>query len=186
MRELRAFCDENKILLIFDEVQAGFGRCGKMWGFQHYGVKADMIVCGKGIGSGMPLSAVIGASAWMNIFPPGSMTSTHTGNPVCCAAALANIKLLIEEDLIGNAARLEAIFKKRMAHFEEKYPDHVGRAEAVGLVAAIQMVAEKGSTTPPSPSSNMPSNAASCSSGRSAPAAAPSNFVRRSVSLRSN
>ena len=145
MKKLRTFCDENGILLIFDEVQAGFGRCGKMWGFEHYDVKADLIVCGKGIGSGMPISAVIGASEWMNIFPPGSMTSTHTGNPVCCSTALANIKLLVEEDLIGNAARLEAVFKERMAHFEEKYPDNVGRAEATGLVAAIQMVPEKGS-----------------------------------------
>lgn len=148
MQQLRAFCDENGILLIFDEVQAGFGRCGKMWGFEHYNVKADLIVCGKGIGSGMPISAVIGASEWMNIFPPGSMTSTHTGNPVCCVTALANIKLLIEEDLIGNAARLESVFKEKMAHFEEKYPDNVGRAEATGLVAAIQMVPEKGSLEP--------------------------------------
>lgn len=148
MQQLRAFCDDNGILLIFDEVQAGFGRCGKMWGFEHYNVKADLIVCGKGIGSGMPISAVIGASEWMNIFPPGSMTSTHTGNPVCCVTALANIKLLVEEDLIGNAARLESVFKEKMAHFEEKYPDNVGRAEATGLVAAIQMVPEKGSLDP--------------------------------------
>lgn len=148
MQKLRAFCDENGILLIFDEVQAGFGRCGKMWGFEHYNVKADLIVCGKGIGSGMPISAVIGASEWMNIFPPGSMTSTHTGNPVCCVTALANIKLLVDEDLIGNAARLESVFKEKMAHFEKKYPDKVGRAEATGLVAAIQMVPEKGSLDP--------------------------------------
>jgi len=148
MAKLRTFCDENDILLIFDEVQAGFGRCGKMWGFEHYGVKADMIVCGKGIGSGMPISAVLGASEWMNIFPPGSMTSTHTGNPVCCATALANIKLIVEEDLIGNAARLESVFKERMVHFEKKYPDHVGRAEATGLVAAVQMVKERGSLEP--------------------------------------
>lgn len=148
MQKLRAFCDENRILLVFDEVQAGFGRCGKMWGFEHYNVKADMIVCGKGIGSGMPISAVIGASEWMNIFPPGSMTSTHTGNPVCCATALANIKLLVEEDLIGNAARLEGHFKQRMAHFERKYPGRVGRAEATGLVGAVQMVPGQGSLEP--------------------------------------
>ncbi len=148
MAKLRAFCDDNQALLIFDEVQAGFGRCGKMWGFEHYGVSADMIVCGKGISSGMPLSAVIGKSDWMNLFPPGSMTSTHTGNPICCAAALANITYLVDHDLVGNAHRLEAIFKERMQHFEAKYPDRVGRAEATGLVAAIQMVPEKGSLEP--------------------------------------
>ena len=148
MQKLRTFCDENEVLLIFDEVQSGFGRCGKMWGFEHYDIKADMIVCGKGIGSGMPISAVIGVSDWMNVFPPGSMTSTHTGNPVCCAVALANIKLLIDEDMIGNAAKLESFFKQRMAHFEEKYPDNVGRAEATGLVGAVQMVPGKDSLEP--------------------------------------
>ena len=148
MQKLRNFCDEHGALLIFDEVQAGFGRCGKMWGFEHYDVKADLIVCGKGISSGMPLSAVIGASEWMNIFPPGSMTSTHTGNPVCCATALANIKLVVEGGLIENAARLESVFKERMVHFEKKYPGRVGRAEATGLVAAVQMVPEKGSLEP--------------------------------------
>ncbi|MGY8639563.1 MAG: aspartate aminotransferase family protein [Verrucomicrobiales bacterium] len=148
MTKLRAFCDENQALLIFDEVQAGFGRCGKMWGFEHYNVKADMIACGKGISSGMPLSAVIGHSDWMNLFPPGSMTSTHTGNPICCAAALANIKLVVETGLIDNAHALEATFKKRMRHFEEKYPNRVGKADATGLVAAVQMVPERGSLEP--------------------------------------
>ena len=148
MAKLRAFCDENEALLIFDEVQAGFGRCGKMWGFEHYGVKADMIVCGKGISSGLPLSAVIGHSKWMDQFPPGSMTSTHTGNPICCAAALANIKAVVEGGLIQNAARLGEIFNERMAHFESKYPENVGRAAAVGGVAAIQMVQGAGSLEP--------------------------------------
>ena len=148
MKSLRAFCDQQGALLIFDEVQAGFGRCGKMWGFEHYGVKADMIVCGKGISSGLPLSAVIGHSDWMDIFAPGSMTSTHTGNPVCCAAALANIKVLIEEGLIDNAARMGDIFQARMRHFEQKYPNHVGKADAIGAVAAIQMVTAPGSLDP--------------------------------------
>ena len=148
MQKLRTFCDDNQILLIFDEVQSGFGRCGKMWGFEHYNVKADVIACGKGISSGMPISAVIGVSDWMNVFAPGSMTSTHTGNPVCCAVALANIKLIVEGGLIENAAKLEGILKQRMVHFEEKYPDNVGCAAATGLVAAVQMVPEKSSLEP--------------------------------------
>jgi len=148
MRQLRDFCDANQALLIFDEVQAGFGRCGKMWGFEHYGVKADMIVCGKGISSGLPLSAVIGHADWMDTFPPGSMTSTHTGSPICCAAALANIKLLMETGMIENAARLEGPLKERMIRFEKRFPSRVGRASAIGLVAAIQMVPSAGSLEP--------------------------------------
>lgn len=146
--KLRAFCDDNDALLIFDEVQAGFGRCGKMWGFEHYGVKADMIVCGKGISSGLPLSAVIGHADWMDTFPPGSMTSTHTGNPICCAAALANIKQIVEGGLIENAARLEAPLKARVESFVEKWPNRVGKAAAAGLVAAVQMIPEQGSLEP--------------------------------------
>jgi 4-aminobutyrate aminotransferase-like enzyme len=148
MRELREFCNDHEALLIFDEVQAGFGRCGKMWGFEHYEVTADMIVCGKGISSGLPLSAVIGNSKWMDVFPPGSMTSTHTGNPICCAAALANLKKIVEDELIENAARLNRVFGDRMEHFEAKYRGKVGRAAAIGAVAAIQMIRDPVSLEP--------------------------------------
>ena len=85
IQKLRAWCDEHNVVLIFDEVQAGFGRTGTYWGFEHYGVLPDLIACGKGISSGMPLSAVIGRPEIMDLYPPGSMTSTHTGNPICAA-----------------------------------------------------------------------------------------------------
>ena len=84
IQKLRAWCDQHQALLMFDEVQAGFGRTGKFWGFEHYGVVPDLICCGKGISSGLPISAVIGRPQIMDLYPPGSMTSTHTGNPVCC------------------------------------------------------------------------------------------------------
>src|SRR6266567_1633621 len=86
IEQLAKWCKANDVLLIFDEVQAGFGRTGKLWAFEHYGVAPDLICCGKGISSSLPLSAVIGRAEIMDQFPPGSMTSTHTGNPVCCAA----------------------------------------------------------------------------------------------------
>ena len=97
VRAVADFCRKHDALLIFDEVQAGFGRTGKFWAFEHYGVTPDVICCGKGISSSLPLSAVIGRADIMDQFPPGSMTSTHTGNPVCCAAALANLKKSCEE-----------------------------------------------------------------------------------------
>ncbi|MEO6036114.1 MAG: aspartate aminotransferase family protein, partial [Verrucomicrobiota bacterium] len=107
--KLAAWCKENDVVLIFDEVQAGFGRTGKMWAFEHYGVTPDLICCGKGISSSLPLSAVIGRTEIMDQFPPGSMTSTHTGNPVCAAAALANLKKIVNEKLTENAAKLGEI-----------------------------------------------------------------------------
>src|SRR3989440_883572 len=104
IRKLADWCKANDALLIFDEVQAGFGRTGKFWAFEHYGVTPDLICCGKGISSSLPLSAVIGRTEIMDQFPPGSMTSTHTGNPVCCAAASASLKKIVTEKLADNAA----------------------------------------------------------------------------------
>lgn len=140
IQKLRAWCDEHQVVLTFDEVQSGFGRTGKFWAFEHYGVTPDLICCGKGISSGMPLSAVIGRQHIMDQFPPGSMTSTHTGNPVCCAAAVANIKKLLAEDLTGNAARLGPILHERCKAIQKRHPSVVGHVTCAGLVAGLQMV----------------------------------------------
>src|SRR5438874_13305480 len=123
IRQLAAWCKANQALLIFDEVQAGFGRTGKFWAFEHYGVVPDVICCGKGISSSLPLSAVIGRGEIMDQFAPGSMTSTHSGNPVCCAAALANIRKIIKENLTGNAGRLEPLLLDGLQHIQRKHPD---------------------------------------------------------------
>ncbi len=81
MRALRQWCDSHKILLVCDEVQAGFGRTGTLWGFEHYGIVPDLATFGKGITSSLPLAAVAGRADVMDLHPPGSMTSTHIGNP---------------------------------------------------------------------------------------------------------
>lgn len=134
------FCRENGALLIFDEVQAGFGRSGKFWAFEHYGVTPDLICCGKGISSSLPLSAVLGRTEVMDQFPPGSMTSTHTGNPVSCSAALASIRKIISQDLAGNAARLEPVLVQGLKRIQAKHPTVVGNVTARGLVGGLQTV----------------------------------------------
>ncbi|OGJ88364.1 MAG: hypothetical protein A2268_05650 [Candidatus Raymondbacteria bacterium RifOxyA12_full_50_37] len=148
MKKLRTFLDKHKALLIFDEVQACIGRSGKMFTFEHYGVRADLICCGKGITSGLPLSTVIGKSDWMNIFPPGSMTSTHTGNPIICAAALANLKVIKSKKLVQNSAKQGIVLAKTVKKLWKKYPDRIGWGESVGLVGALQMVTAPGTTIP--------------------------------------
>jgi 4-aminobutyrate aminotransferase-like enzyme len=140
VKQLRAWCDVNDVVLIFDEVQAGFGRTGKFWAFEHYGVNPDLICCGKGISSSLPLSAVIGREAIMDQYGPGSMTSTHTGNPVCCAAAMASINKIINDDLTGNAARLEPILFAGLKAIQAKHPSIIGNVTAAGLVAGLQTV----------------------------------------------
>jgi 4-aminobutyrate aminotransferase-like enzyme len=140
VRQLASWCKQHQVVLIFDEVQAGFGRTGKFWAFEHYGVVPDLICCGKGISSSLPLSAVIGRPDIMDQFPPGSMTSTHTGNPVCCAAALASLKKITHENLTGNAAQLEPILLDGLKQIQKQHPQQVGHVSARGLVGGMQMV----------------------------------------------
>lgn len=140
VQQLSEWCKAHNVVLIFDEVQSGFGRTGKFWAFEHYGVVPDLICCGKGISSSLPLSAVIGREKIMDQFPPGSMTSTQTGNPVCCAAALASVKKIIAEDLAGNAARLESVLLEGLKKIQQRHPDVVCRITARGLVGGLQTV----------------------------------------------
>jgi len=147
IQQLASWCKTNEVVLIFDEVQAGFGRTGKFWAFEHYGVTPDLICCGKGISSSLPLSAVIGRAGIMDQFPPGSMTSTHTGNPVCAAAALANLKKIVRDDLAGNAARMGIILERGLAELHRRHPEVIGHYSARGLVGGLQMV-QPGSKEP--------------------------------------
>ncbi len=140
MQKLRHWCDEHQVVLICDEVQSGFGRTGKYWGFEHYGIVPDLICCGKGISSGMPLSAVIGRNDIMDLYAPGSMTSTHTGNPVCAAAALANLEVIEEEGLVDNSFKMGEILQPQLRRIGQMYPNHIGAVHGLGLVAALHMV----------------------------------------------
>jgi 4-aminobutyrate aminotransferase/diaminobutyrate-pyruvate transaminase/4-aminobutyrate aminotransferase/(S)-3-amino-2-methylpropionate transaminase len=139
MKSLRAWCDAHKALLVCDEVQAGFGRTGKLWGFEHYGIVPDITTWGKGISSSMPLAAVVGRPDVMDLHPPGSMTSTHTGNPICCAATLASIDIILNEDLAGNSARMGDILHSELRRMQQQYRQ-IGYVDGKGLVAGVACV----------------------------------------------
>ncbi len=140
MQKLRRWCDEHGVLLIFDEVQAGFGRTGTYWGFEHYGVVPDLICCGKGISSGLPISAVIGRPDVMDLYPPGAMTSTHTGNPICAAAVLANLRVIREEGLVENARKMGEILVPEAIRIGRRFARRVGAVHGRGLVASLHVV----------------------------------------------
>ena len=144
---MREWADEHDILITMDEVQAGFGRTGKLFGYMHYGMVPDLVCCGKGLGDGMPISAVIGREDVMDQYAPGSMTSTHTGNPICCAAALASIEAIEEEGLVDNAARMGEVMMGALLPLKEKYAPAIGIIQNAGLVAAIQFT-HPGTTEP--------------------------------------
>jgi len=138
--ELESFCRQHDIVLTFDEVQAGFGRTGKMFCYEHYGVKPDLIACGKGVTSSLPLAAVIGRQDIMDLYPPGSMTSTHSASPLAVAAALANLAALREENLVENARRMGEILIPELRRIREKYPRRLGTVLGKGLVAGVLAV----------------------------------------------
>ena len=139
-QKLQEFCRENDALMIYDEVQAGFGRSGKWFTFEHYDVKPDLIACGKGISSSLPIAAVIGRNDVMDLYPPGSMTSTHSGSPLPVASAVANLKVLKEEKLSEKAAALEALLMDSLKKIQQKHPSQIGFVSGKGLVAGMQIV----------------------------------------------
>ena len=148
-RALRKWCDEHKAVLIFDEVQAGFGRTGKLFGFMHYGIVPDLAACGKGISGGMPLSAVLGTDELMDMYGPGEMTSTHSANPICSAAALANLGVIEKENLVQNAANLEAVLIEGCKKIAQAADGKISHWAVTGLVGALQFT--KPGTTEPQP-----------------------------------
>ncbi len=139
-KKLEAFCRKNDALLIMDEVQAGFGRSGKWFTFEHYDIKPDLIACGKGISSSLPISAVIGRSDVMNMYPPGSMTSTHSASPLPVVAAIENLKVLKDEKMTENSFELGKFLKERLIEIQKKHPDKIAYLTSKGLVAGMQIV----------------------------------------------
>lgn len=149
MQQLRKWCDGHKALLVCDEVQAGFGRTGAMWGFEHYGIVPDLSTWGKGISSSLPIAAVAGRADVMDLHPPGSMSSTHSGNPVCCAAALASLEVVVRENLPAQAARKGTILLSRLKAMMAKHPE-IGCVDGKGMVAGIACI-KPGSNKEPHP-----------------------------------
>lgn len=137
---LRAWCSEHRILLVADEVQAGFGRTGTLWGYQQYeGFVPDLVTWGKGISSSLPISAVAGSPELMDQHPPGSMSSTHTGNPVCCAAALASLQVILDENLVENSRKMGELLHQRLNGLARRFPE-IGVVDGRGLVAGVACI----------------------------------------------
>ncbi|HVA92555.1 MAG TPA: aspartate aminotransferase family protein [Chloroflexota bacterium] len=144
LRGVRELCDRHGILLIFDEVQSGFGRTGKWWGGQHAGVTPDIQVMAKGIASGFPLSAISSRRELMEKWSVGAHGSTFGGNPVSCAAAIATIDVLREEGMIENAARMGERLRDHLRQLQADQPV-IGEVRGLGLMTAAELVHENGS-----------------------------------------
>ncbi|SFE50607.1 aspartate aminotransferase family protein [Alteribacillus iranensis] len=146
VQKIREICDKHGILLIFDEIQTGFGRTGKMFAYEHFDVKPDIVTLAKGIASGFPLSALVAKREYMEQWPAGTHGGTFGGNPVSCAAAIATIDVLEEEGL-ENAVKQGNYFKQQLQKLKEKH-DSVGEVRGLGLMLAMELVDEKGQPNP--------------------------------------
>jgi 4-aminobutyrate aminotransferase len=139
--ELARLAKQHGILLVFDEVQSGMGRTGKMWAAEHFGAVPDIMAVAKGIASGMPLGATV-ARADVMTWPPGAHASTFGGNPVACQAALTTIALL-EEELIENAARMGEYLMDRLRTWPSRFAC-VGDVRGLGLMIGVEFVLDQG------------------------------------------
>src|SRR5207253_7492550 len=142
---LRKLCDEHGILLVFDEIQTGIGRTGRMFASDHWGVSGDIVCLAKGIANGLPLGAIVARDDVMD-WPSGSHASTFGGNPVSCQAALATIRLL-ETSYIANAAERGKQLQNGLLRLQKKL-DHIGDVRGLGLMVAADIVEHKASLTP--------------------------------------
>jgi 4-aminobutyrate aminotransferase/diaminobutyrate-pyruvate transaminase/4-aminobutyrate aminotransferase/(S)-3-amino-2-methylpropionate transaminase len=146
MEALRHWCTGHKALLVCDEIQAGFGRTGTLWGFEQYGIVPDIAVFGKGISGSLPLAAVAGRPDVLDQYPPLSMTSSHAGNPVCCAAALASLELVLNEQLAERSRLTGAVMHSKLKAIASRFPQ-IGCVAGKGLVAGVACV-RPGTTEP--------------------------------------
>jgi 4-aminobutyrate aminotransferase len=143
---LRALCDEHGILLIFDEVQSGVGRTGKMFACEHSGVRPDILASAKGLGSGMPIGAIVAKKRLMEQWQRGAHGNTYGGNPLSCAAAIATLDL-VKTQYAANAARVGEHFMGRLRELARDYPC-IGEVRGKGLMIGMELIENDAERTP--------------------------------------
>jgi len=146
LAKLRALCDQHGIFLIFDEVQSGIGRTGKMFAWQHTGVRPDILALAKGLGSGLPIGLMVGARKIMEKWPPGSHANTYGGNPICCAAALATLKL-VNGQYTENARLMGERTMQRLRKFAQEF-SVIGEVRGAGLMIGMEFVSDRTTKAP--------------------------------------
>jgi 4-aminobutyrate aminotransferase / (S)-3-amino-2-methylpropionate transaminase / 5-aminovalerate transaminase len=147
MAGVRRICDDNGIVLVVDEVQSGFGRTGRLFAIEHYGVEPDLVVTAKSIAAGLPLSGVLGRAKIMDAAPDSSIGGTYVGNPVAQAAALAVLDVLEEEGLVERAAAIGETIRARMVAWQDRF-DQIGDVRGLGAMLALELVHERATKDP--------------------------------------
>ena len=147
MRALRDLCDEHGILLIADEVQSGYGRTGRMWGFEHAGIVPDVVCVAKAIANGLPLSAIVSSRELQERWGRGAHGSTYGGNPVACAAGLAVLETIRDEDLLANAVARGAELTAGLGSIAAE-DDRIGDIRGPGLMIGVEFTRDRSTSEP--------------------------------------
>ena len=150
LQALRVICDKNGIVLIADEIQTGFARTGKMFSCEHSGVEPDLITMAKGIAGGFPIAAVVGKSEIMDAPLPGGLGGTYGGSPVACAAALAVLEIIEEENLVTRSAQIGIVFNERLSQLQSQFPTLISEVRNQGSMIAIELC-NNGDSEQPNP-----------------------------------
>ncbi|MHC5597568.1 MAG: acetylornithine/succinylornithine family transaminase [Nostoc sp.] len=144
-KKLRQICDETGVLLIFDEVQVGMGRSGKLWGYEHLGVEPDIFTSAKGLGGGIPIGAMM-SKKFCDIFQPGEHASTFGGNPFVCGVALSVCQTLERENILQNVQDRGEQLRTGLRAIAAKYPQHIAEVRGWGLINGLELRADIGLT----------------------------------------
>ncbi|MGF1935313.1 MAG: aspartate aminotransferase family protein [Nostoc sp. ChiQUE02] len=144
-KKLRQICDETGVLLIFDEVQVGMGRSGKLWAYEHLGVEPDIFTSAKGLGGGIPIGAMM-SKKFCDVFQPGEHASTFGGNPFVCGVALSVCQTLERENILQNVQDRGEQLRTGLRAIAAKYPQHVGEVRGWGLINGLELRADIGLT----------------------------------------
>ncbi len=147
MEGVRRICDQYGIVMVVDEVQTGFGRTGRLWSIEHYGVEPDLMTLAKSIAAGLPLSAVIGRAEIMDAPGDSAIGGTYVGNPVAQAAALAVLDVIEDEGLVQRASEIGEAIRARMLRWQEGYRE-IGDVRGLGCMLAIELVRDRDSKEP--------------------------------------
>ena len=140
LKQVRKLCDDNNVLLILDEVQTGMGRTGRLFAYEHYDMKPDIMTLAKGLGGGVPIGAMLATDKVAEAFQPATHGSTFGGNPLVCAAAITTCEVLLEDGFIlDQCRRMGKYFKKRLEELKKEFPDNIAEVRGMGLLIGMEL-----------------------------------------------
>jgi acetylornithine/N-succinyldiaminopimelate aminotransferase len=143
LKQVRALCDEHRLLLILDEIQTGIGRTGKLFAYEHSGITPDIMTLAKGLGNGMPIGAILATERVARAFGPGDHGTTFGGNPLACAAGLATVETVLEDGLLlDQCRRMGAHLMKKLEYLKKEFSSIIVDVRGMGLLAAMELTRE--------------------------------------------